>query len=218
MQVLPLAAKAGLLGALLCVLAVFLPAAQLTIGGRLTQHRTSASFFELGRSQGAVEHFLKTYRQSTAKKIGAKVLDKVTPRLRGRAQSGAVDVQDALATLDSLRDEDVRTVGTIAAVTLWTLLGLNLALLALLYGVSVRSARLRIAAAALVALLAAAMGAAIYLVLRRVVDEANAELGANLLDLRGGAYLIPIATSLAGLSVLVVVIDFIRLRLRASPA
>lgn len=206
------AARAAIVAAFACLVGVFLPAARLDVGGKLAAGATSRSFFTLGQSGGAVRSFLASYRQSTAKKIGAKALDKLAPHLPGKLKSPAGDVQDAIATLDELEDEDVARVGTIAAATMWSLLALELGLIALLYKTSARTRRLRVAGALVVATLGAVIAVAVCLVLRLVVREANAELERELLTVRGGTYVMPIAAVAALLGTLVWFVGYLRAR------
>lgn len=203
----------AMLGAFTCALAVFFPAAQLRLGGGVvTAKTTSASFFQLGRSTDSVKAFLADYRESRVKKIGAKALDKLQPRLRGRLGSGAADVQDAMATLDALEDEDVELVGLITAATMWTLLAANLLLIALLLGIHPGSSRWRVGGAIAVSLLTAALALAVYLVLDRVVLEANREIGRPLFSLRPGAYVMPAAAIAAFVLTVAATIAYARAR------
>lgn len=210
------AAQAAIVCALLCVLGVFLPAGRLDLGGKLGASRTSRSFYQLGKSTDAVRAFLARYRASTAKHLGAKALDKLAPHLPGRLQSPTREVQDAMATLDELRDEDVRTVGTITAVTMWSLLALNLVVIALVFRTDGRTARLRVAAALVGSLLTAAIAVAVHLVLRTVVAEANAEVERTLFSLRGGAYLMPVAAVASTLAVIAWFAAYVRVRGRMA--
>lgn len=206
--------------ALICLIAAFLPAGQLDVGGRLFAAKTTRSLWQLGHSSDGVRAFLRSYQKSTAKKIGAKVLDKVADRLPGRARSTAGDVQDALATLDSLKDEDVKLVGKIVSAVLWSLLGLCLVLAVLAFGLSPTSHALRLIATVLVALILAALTVAIYLVLDRVVIEANAEVERQLFTLRYASWLMPLGGVGALLASLASIVGFVRgrRRLAATPA
>lgn len=212
-----LAARAAMLCAVLCVVGAFLPAGELAIRTPVSTHRRTASLYQLGASKDAAKTFLHRYRSSLGKKLGVKVLDKVAPRLRGRLGSGASDLQDAVATLDSIQDRDIDTVGAIIVAVLWSLLGVNLLVIALLWGVDATSRRLRIAAAVAVAVIAAILGIAVYLVLARIVSEANAEVERSVFALRGGAHMM----LLAGLGLLIAAaitaIGYARTRARFRP-
>lgn len=207
-----LAARATVFLALLGVLAVFLPVGQIDVAGGWGRAATSRSFYQIGRSTGAIRELIAEYQASTAKKIGARALDKIAPRLRGKAGSAASDVQDAMSTLDELRDEDVKLVGTIVSTVMWSLIGLNLAVVILLYGVNAATSRLRVAAAVLAAFLVGVLSVALYLVLDRVVVEANAEIGAPVFLLRFGAYLIPLAGAGMFLAAIAMVVGYVRTR------
>ena len=207
-----IAAQAAVVCALACGLGVFLPAARLDVGGRLALGPTSRSFYQLGQSTDEVRGFLARYRQSTAKYVGSRALDKLAPRLPGRLQSPSRDVQDAIATLDELRDEDVKTVGTIAAATMWSLLALNLLVIALVFGTDGRTRRLRVAAALAVSIVTAVVAVAVHAVFRIVVAEANAEVGSAILTLRGGAYLMPLAAVASTVAVIAWFVSYVRIR------
>jgi hypothetical protein len=178
---------------LLCCVGLFLPAGQLDIVGAKVVKPATISVFELGRSEKAVKDFLTGYRDSTSRKIGARVLGKVAPHLKGRARSDAGDVQDAMAALDQIKDEDIKTVGTITAVVMWSLFALNVLGAYLVIGAhpALGRGRGRAIGALVTSLLAAALAVGVYLVLGRVVAEANNEVGAEMFSLRAGAYVIP---------------------------
>lgn len=196
---------AYLVCAFLCVVAVFLPAGELTIGAAPVAKHESLSLYDASNSQETVEEVLAKYRGSKGRQVGAAVLGKVAPHLKGKAASGASDITDAMDALDSLRDEDVKTVGTVATATMWTLLGLQVVAALLLFGVATMSSRLRVVGALVATAASAAIGVAILLVLQRVVAEANRELELDLFSLRVGAYLIPLAAC-AGLAAVIAVL------------
>jgi hypothetical protein len=196
---------AYLVCAFICIVAVFLPAGEMTLGPPLLAKHEALSFYEVANSQETVESVLKKYRGSGSRAVGAVVLGKVSPHLKGRAASGASDVRDAMDALDSLKDEDVKTVGTIATAAMWTLIALQIVAALLLFGVATVTSRLRVVAALLAAALSAAIGVAILLVLQRVVLEANKEVELDMFSLRVGAYLIPIAAC-AGLAAAIAVL------------
>lgn len=202
--------------ALGCVLGVFLPAGQLQVGGRIAQSTTSRSLYQIGKSTDSVESFLAKYRSSSARKLGAKALDKIAPKLPGRIQDQLGDVQDANATIESLKAEDIETVGAITAAVMWSLLGLNLILVALLVGVQPRSSRLRLAGAVVMALVTALLAVAVYVVLDQVVLAANEELGRPMFTLRGGAYVMPVAGVAAFVMVIITLVLYVRARGRLA--
>lgn len=186
--------------------ALFLPTGELVVRQPLATHRVEKSLYELGKSTGAVRRFLARYRSSTARKLGEKALDKVTPHLPGALRSRAEDVQEAAAVLDGLRDEDIDTAGTIMSTTLWSLLSLQVLLVLLLQGTGLQTGRARLVVAALVSLVVSGLGVGIYLALVKIVEAANAELEGQVFSLRTGAYLLPIATVAAALAVLAAII------------
>ncbi|MEZ4402952.1 MAG: hypothetical protein R3B06_23220 [Kofleriaceae bacterium] len=210
----------ALAGVALCLSGVFAPAGQLDPGGPLSRLTRTRSLYQLGKSTDAARQFLASYHASAAKRVGERVLDKVAPKLPGRVAGHAADVQDALSTLDQLHDDDVKTVGTIVAVTMWSLVGACVILLVLVYGLGVTSTRARVAGAVIVAVVVAAIAVGVYLVLARVAVEANAELGRPMISLRGGAYLMPIGALVALVGTVASAVAYARHRagLRAAAA
>ncbi len=188
-----LAAWAFIVCASLCVAGVFLPAGELQVTGPSMTENGTMSVYDLSNSRESVQKFLTRYRGSTSKRVGAVVLNKVAPHLKGELASDASDVRDAIAVLDAIEDEDVEAVGTITKATMWTFLVLIGVIGLLLFGITGRSSRLRSVGALIVSLVVAAIGVAIHLVMSRVVAEVNGELGRDLVIVRAGAYVIPLA-------------------------
>ncbi len=214
-----LAVRAAILCACLCVAGIFLPVGEVSVRTPVSTHTRSASLYQLGARKDAAKQFLHKYRGSMARKVGAKALDKLAGKLHGgRIRDGVVDAQDAMATLDALKDEDVDTVGGIIVAVMWSLIGMNALMPALVYGAHVGSRRVRIAAAAVVAAVTALAAIGVHLVVARVASEANAELGAPLFALRGGAYMIPLAAIAGAVAVGVMVAGYVRARARLVAA
>lgn len=212
-----LAVRIALLCTILGVAGVFVPVGEVVIKTPVSTHQRAASLWELGGSKDAARTFLRNYRGSLGKKLGAKMLDKVAPRLPDRLQGHAMDLQDAMATLDNLKDEDIEKVGTATVAITWGFLGLNVALALLVYGLGATSGKLRLATASFVALLTAIVGAALYVVMSTVVTEANAEIGRPVFALRSGAYLLG-ATSVGALAAMIIAtIGYARTRARMAP-
>lgn len=205
--------------ALLCCAAVFLPAAKLVPRERSLVRNDSISLYGLGQSKEEVRGFLTGYRDSRTRRVGAEVLGKVAPHLRGRVRAHADETQEAIAALDSIRDEDIETVGTIAAAAAWALLALNLVVAGLVIGADPahRRGRGRAIAALVGTLVVVAIGLGIHVVLRLAVDSANAELSYPLFSLRAGAYLIPAAAVGAAVASAALLLAFAR-RPRTDPA
>ena len=201
--------------ALLCCVGLFLPAGRLTVAaGSPAEQERSISLWTLGGSKDSVRRFIDGFKGSSAKQLGKVVLGKVAPRLKGRLGSQATDVHDAMVALDEVRDEDVETVGTAAAITVWSLLGLNLLIAGLLIKTDPQTGRgrWRVFVALALALVLAAAGVATHLVLRTVVAAGNDELGYPMLSLRAGAYLIPIAAIAGTVAVIALLVAFVRRR------
>lgn len=213
-----LAVRIALLCTILGIVGVFVPAGEIVVKTPVSEHRRAASLYELGGKKDAVRIFLRNYRGSLGKKLGAKVLDKVASRLPGQLQDRAYDVQDAMATLDNLKDEDIEKVGTVTVAVTWGFLGLNVVLAVLIFGLGATSGKLRLAATLFVAFLVAVVGVALYVVLSTVVSEANAEIGRTMFALRGGAYLLG-ATGLGAFAAMIIAtVGYARTRSRMAPS
>lgn len=195
---------AYLVCAFICICGVFLPAGEMALGPKDLARHESVSLYGVANSQDTVRSTLAKYRNSKTKVVGAVVLGKVAPHLKGKVRSGASDVQDAMDALDSLKDEDVKKVGTITSAVMWTLLALQVLTAIILFGVTAATSRLRLAGALVATALSAAIGVAILLILQRVVLEANQEVELEMFSLRVGAYLIPL-TACAGLAAVIAV-------------
>lgn len=196
---------AYLVCAFICVIGVFLPAGEMTIGSPSVAKHENLSLYQISDSQSTVQSVLAKYRGSKSRKVGAAVLGHVAPHLKGKAAEGASDVQDAMDALDSLKDEDVKKVGTITSVTMWALLALQVLTAIVLFGITAMTSRWRVIGALVATAISAAIGVAILLVLQRVVAEANNEVELQMFSLRVGAYLIPIAAC-AGLAAVVAIL------------
>lgn len=199
-------------GAFLASVGVFVPAVRVELMGRAGQHDDSFSLYQVADSRDSVRELLARYQGSTVKQVGTRVLGKVAPRLGGKTRSGVDDVQAVAEALEDISDDDLRTIGTVTTVTLWTLLGLSAVVIVLAFPVNAGTRRLRIAGVVVAATLAAAIGVAIHLVLARVVAEAQVELEPALVTLRTAAYLIPGATVASLLGAIALVTTYARAR------
>ena len=197
---------------------VFLPTGQITVKGPTVTHTAARSLYDLGKSTGAVRSFLHSFRSSTAKKIGVKVLDKLSPHLRGRVGEQADEIREAVAILDGLRDRDIDTAGKVMAGVLWTLIALNVLLVLLLQGTDASTSRARVWSSCVLAFIAAAVAVGVYVALTRIVATANAELERDLFALRTGAYLLPIAAVVALATVVAMTIAHVIARGRRAAA
>ncbi len=212
------AVRVALLCTILGIVGVFVPVGEVVVKTPVSTHQRAASLWDLGGSKDAARTFLRNYRGSLGKKLGAKMLDKVAPRLPDRLQGHAVDLQDAMATLDNLKDEDIEKVGTATVAITWGFLGLNVVLAVLVYGLGATSGRLRLIGAGFVAFITALVGVALYVVLSTVVTEANAEVGRPMFALRGGAYLLGATGVVALVAMIVAAIGYARIRARLPAA
>ena len=215
-----IAGMAAIVCTCLSLAALFLPSGELVIREPMATHRAARSLYELGKSSGAVRGFLAKYRTSTAKKLGAKALDKLAPHLPDRYRGPAAELQDALTVLDGLRDRDIDTAGKVMTTILWSLISLQVLLILLVQGTEATTSRIRIYLALLIALLATAVAIGVYLALQRIVATANAELERELFRLRSGSWLLPASALAATVAVVAWLVGHARARgqLRAIAA
>lgn len=198
---------------------IFLETGEMTIKGPTKSHHAARSLYDLGKSSTAVGKFLATFRSSTAKKIGVKALDKLAPHLPGRVADQAAEVREAVAVLDGLRDQDIKTAGQVMTGILWSLIALHVLLILLVQGTDVETSRVRVVLAVIVSFLTTAVAVSVYVALSKIVEAANVELERDLFSLRSGAYLLPAAALVSLVTVLAMMVSHtIARRRRAAPA
>jgi hypothetical protein len=187
--------------------AVFLPSVELQLHGAAVSKRAQLSLHTASTDRALVRRLLAGYRRSEHRRLGGALVREVTPRVTGRPRAALEDARDAMDTLDDVTDDDVRTAGTVFLVTLWTLIGLDAAMILLVFPPLMRGAfgRGRMAVALVAALAAAALGVALHVACREAVWEANDEIGRTALVLAPGAYVLPLA-ALSGLVSAVVLV------------
>ncbi|HEU4732790.1 MAG TPA: hypothetical protein VFT22_33070 [Kofleriaceae bacterium] len=173
---------------------VFLPSVALVVGD-VAGARAQLSLYKASTDRAQVRRFIAAYHVSAQRQIGARILHKLTPRTSGRPRAALEDARDAMATLDEVSDDDVRTATTLFAVALWSLLGLDVASAILVFSELMRGRhrRGRLALALAGAVIGTAIAVAFHVACREAVGEANDELGRAALVLASGAYVLPAA-------------------------
>jgi hypothetical protein len=179
--------------AVVVALGIFLPALALRPGGAAISKRTELSLHTISRDRHTMRRLLAAYHASSRRELGGRVIRSVVPKITGKPRAALEDARDAMDTLDDLSDDDVRTAGTALTVTLWSLIGLEAILIALVFGELMRGTfrRWRLGLALLGAVLAAATAIALHLVCREAAWQANDEVGRTIVTLGPGAYLLP---------------------------
>lgn len=200
---------------LLGAIAAFLPSVEL--GSQVIGRHVKLSLYTASTDRAAVRKLLAVYHASEARQTGGELVRAVSPKLRGRAAAAIGDLRDAMDTLDDTSDDDVRTAGTIFTIALWTLLGLDALMIALVFRQLSRARYHRgaLIAALVLSVLAAGVAVALAIACRVAVWEANDAVGATVLTLAAGAYVLPLA-AIAGL-ILAVVLVILRRKLAAPP-
>ena len=174
---------------------VFLPSIELRPGGAAVSRRADFSLYKVASDRATARRLLAMYRASEHRRVGAKILHGVAPRVAGRARAALDDARDAMATLDDVSDDDVRIAGIALVVALCVLLGLDAIMAAVVFGELTRGGhrRGRHVAAMIAALIVAVIGIALHVVCREAVWQANDEIGRSALSLGPGAYVVPLA-------------------------
>ncbi|HEX4420719.1 MAG TPA: hypothetical protein VH165_22545 [Kofleriaceae bacterium] len=190
--------------------AVFLPSIELRVNGQGFGKRTELSLYKASTDRAMVRRLLAAYRHSKQRKLGGELIHVVTPHVTsrlGHTKEALEDARDAMDTLDDLTDDDIRLAGTVFTVTLWSLIGLEAVLVALVFGqlMSGIYRRGRMVVAVLVALVVAVASAALHVACREAVWEANDEIGRTTIALAPAAYVIPIAAFVSLLAAIALV-------------
>jgi hypothetical protein len=195
--------------AVLGAASVFLPSIALPLGNA-SGRRSQLSLYKASTDRAQVTRFIAAYHAGAAsskRQLGAQILHKLTPRTSGRSRAALEDARDAMATLDEVSDSDVRAATTVFAIALWSLLGLEAAIVVLVFSELMRGTfrRGRLPVALVAAVLVAAIAVALHVACREAVWEANDEVGRAALVLASGAYVLP-AAALAALVAAIVLL------------
>lgn len=194
--------------AVVIALGIFLPALALRPGGAVISKRAELSLHTISRDRHTMRRLLAAYHASSKRELGGRVIRSVVPRITGgKARAALEDARDAMDTLDDLSDDDVKTAGTALTITLWSLIGLEALLIALVFGELMRGTyrRGRHVLALIGAVLAAATAIALHLVCREAAWQANDEVGKTIVTLGPGSYLMAAGGVVGLLSAVVLV-------------
>jgi len=177
------------------MLAMFMPAVQLEVGGAVVSRRTTESVYQIQASEGFARSLLARYQASKRMHVGKRLASKIMPHA-GKVLKGHLDdLTSAMSTLDDVSDDDVKTAAKVVAITLWTFLGLAFVGVALVFTdlVSGRYHKGRMVITTIISVVLAAAGIAIPIGLGVAASELNDDLGFEVIHLAFAAYLIPIA-------------------------
>jgi hypothetical protein len=190
-------------------IAIFIPALELHIGGKRVGKTESLSLWDLNTSREKLASLVAGFRESKARKAGAKIAGKVADKLGSKA---ARDLRDSLEGVDTVSDSDVQTIGKVMSVATWTLLGLNLLALLVLFGDTVkgRFRKGRVIVAAIAAFLTTGITVALGIGFSQGASQGNAEIGRELLSTRAGTYLMPLFAIAAFIASIVLLVQIVR--------
>lgn len=210
------ASWAFVLCAVLGAIGVFMPSIDLRFGGRAVTRRAQLSLHAASTDRELVRNLIAAYHRSSKRQLGGQLVRAVTPRASGRPRAALEDARDAMAALDDVSDDDVRTAGMIFTIVLWALLGLDAVMAALVFTELMRGAfrRGRLIAALAASVVVAAIAVALHLACREAVWEANDEVGRTAVVLAAGAYVIPFS----GVAAMIAAIVLVARRTRAARA
>ena len=204
---------------LLGAIGVFLPSVAVQVSGTTVSHRATLSLYRADTNREAVRRWLQGYGRSQSKRVGGALVAVLLPRTHGAVNDHLDDVHSAMSDLEGVSDEDVRTVGTILQVTLWSFLALHVLAGGLVLRGLVRGTHRRapLVVAAGLTLVIAAVSVLLYLLWSGAVFEVNDEIGHEVIGMAVGAYVSPLAGLGAFAAVVALVIQVIRQPRRLPP-
>jgi len=177
----------------LAALGVFFPAIEMRghVGSRIAKH-TRLSLYQAASDRELARQVLAAYRASHGQHIGERMLDAVQPHAHGRLKDAIDDAHDAMDTLAQISDDDAKTYGTALATAIWLFVAIEavIALVVLVQAVGGIYRRGRIIGAAILALVGAALGIALWFGCKQVVFEINDEMSYAITVLGTGAWLV----------------------------
>jgi hypothetical protein len=191
--------------AALGALGTVLPSFELEVRGVSLGRRASLSLYQAHQDRDFVRRMLAAYRRSSHHRDLEDLTGAKLPAAVRKAHLD--DAHDAMTSLDTISDDDVRTADRVLAIVIWAFVALQVITAGLVFAGNVRGAHRRgqLIAAVALAVVTAAVAIAIQVACREAVFEANDDLGYAAISLAVGAYVIPIAsigTVIAGAFVL----------------
>ncbi len=189
---------------------IFMPSLEVTL---VRSKYGSVSLYELGTHRALATKLIAAYHKSRGRALGEALTGAV---LKHSKNEYVGDASDAMSTLDSVSDQDVKTLGTVFVGTIWLFLGLQavmgLLVLGSLVGDVVRRRRMLLVAGLSVVSCAIAIG--LRLVCGEAAFQANDEIGRTALGVGPGVTVMAV-TSAIGL-VAAVALAVLQLRKRAA--
>ncbi len=199
---------------LLGMICVFLPSAEVQVGGVAVSHRATLSLYRAETNREVVRRWLQLYGHSSSKRMGGALVAALLPHTRGAINDHLGDVHDAMTDLEGVSDEDVKTAGTVLAILLWSFLALHVLAGGLVVRGLVRQRHrgFGLALLMLLAIVIAGVAVALYFAWGAAVFEVNDDIGKDVVGLALGAYVAPVAALLALGSAVVIAVGQLRRR------
>jgi hypothetical protein len=177
---------------------IFMPSLELTL---VRSKYGNVSLYEVSTHRALATKLIAAYHKSRGRALTEILLEHSKNEYAG-------DASDAMSTLDSVSDRDVRTAGTALVAILWAFLALQavmgLLVLGSLVGDVYRKRRLVLVAALSAVSTAIAIG--LRLVCGEAVFQANDEVGRTVLGVGPGATVMVVASAVGLVAIVTVTI------------
>lgn len=170
---------------------IFMPSLEVTV---VRSKYGSISLYELGTHRALATRLIAAYHKSRGRALAEALTGAVLEHSKNEYVG---DASDAMSTLDSVRDQDVKTLGTVFVVTIWVYLLLQAVMGLLVLGSLVGDVyrKRRLVLVAVLSLVSTAIAGALRVVCGEAVFQANDELGRTVLGVGPGATLMIVASA-----------------------
>ena len=165
----------------------------------------SVSLYELGTHRALATKLIAAYHKSRGRALGEALTGAV---LKHSKNEYVGDASDAMSTLDSVTDQDVKTLGTVFVATIWLYLLLQAVMGVLVLGSLVGDVyrKRRLVAVVAMSAVSCAIAVGLRLVCGEAAFQANDEIGRTVLGVGPGATLMVVASALGLVAIVTVTI------------
>jgi hypothetical protein len=181
---------------------IFMPSLEVTL---VRSKYGNVSLYEVGSHRALATKLIAAYHKSRGRALTEALTGVV---LKHSPNEYVGDASDAMSTLDSVSDQDVRTAGTASVAIIWAFLAVQavtgLLVLGSLVGDVYRKRRLVLVAALSAVSTAIAIG--LRLVCGEAVFQANDEVGRTVLGVGPGATVMVVASAVGLVAIVTVTI------------
>jgi hypothetical protein len=196
---------------------LFIPSLEVEVGGMAIK-KTKISLYTMSAKHELVEKMFARYHRMPGRGLGRALAGALIPKVGKRIGGVLDDAKSAAETLDDISDHDVGLGGKALVALVWIMLALYVFGGMIVFGETMREGwrGKRLFGASAIAVILAILAIGVHLVCREAVWEANDEIGAPLLAIAPGQYLM-LGATLAALAAIATV-DVMFLRSRRRPA